>query len=53
MDNIIILSLRLDWTPERRCRDFGGEEYSESFGECDVFEEGFLCRMRMGLEVYY
>jgi hypothetical protein len=26
------------WTPERRWKEYGGEEYSEYYGECDVFE---------------
>ncbi len=26
------------WTPERRWKEVGGEEYSEEFGESDVFE---------------
>ncbi len=28
----------LEWTPEKKWKDFCGEEYSEDFGECDVFE---------------
>jgi hypothetical protein len=24
--------------PDRRWKDFGGEEYSEEYGECDIFD---------------
>jgi len=27
--------------PDRKWKDFGGEEYSEEYGECDIFEGRF------------
>jgi hypothetical protein len=27
-----------EWDEERRWKDYGGEEYSKEYGECDVFE---------------
>ena len=27
-----------EWDEERRWEEVGGEEYSEEYGECDVFE---------------
>jgi hypothetical protein len=26
------------WDPQRSWKDFGEEEYSEEYGECDIFE---------------
>ena len=31
-----------DWDHERRWKEVGGEEYSNEFGECDVFEGEIL-----------
>jgi hypothetical protein len=28
-----------EWTTERRWKEYGSEEYSEEYGECDVFED--------------
>ena len=48
LDNKFILSLRLEWSPERRWKEIGGKKYSEWYEQCDVFE-GDISRMRMGL----
>ncbi len=28
----------IEWEPQRKWKDFGGEDYSEEYGECDIFE---------------
>jgi hypothetical protein len=38
LDKNIVLSLRLEWTPERKWKEIGYKQYSEYYEQCDIFE---------------